>query len=141
MKNSAVNIELCLICDRGQISKTFLKDLDNHGMDSIFMLDPYLREYDCLVEQAIDKNCSYQNEIRNIQDDERYGLISECKLYKEDPSSKVQILWSAERYQNRFNKVKRQIESVRSWMQNFIEGNRQNPLFSRRLKIFIPASG
>lgn len=128
------DVQLCLICDRGYISETNLRHMDNEHIEYILMLRTTFREYDRLAELAIDKIRSYKNEIRNSWNEERYGLTTECILYKDGPSCYAQILWSAERYQNKRNGVKQIVESERSRLQAFIDENKGKSLIQSEIK-------
>jgi transposase len=108
--------------------------MDNEHIEYILMLRTTFREYDRLAELAIDKIRSYKNEIRNSWNEERYGLTTECILYKDGPSCYAQILWSAERYQNKRNGVKQIVESERSRLQAFIDENKGKSLIQSEIK-------
>ena len=121
---SGKDINLCLICDRGYISEPNLKHMDEAGIEYLLMLRTNFFKYDELADSVIDFIKSYKYELQNENGDERYGVTRECTLYKDGPTCTAQIIWSAERYSSKREKVKNTIATERKRLETFIAGNK-----------------
>ena len=62
-KQSGKDVSLCLICDRGYISETNLKHMDEAGLEYILMLRTNFSKYDELADSVIDIIKSYKCSI------------------------------------------------------------------------------
>ena len=122
-KLSGKDVRLCMICDRGYISETNLKHMDNADIDYILMLRTSFNKFDELAESVIDHIKSYKNELASDRGDERYGLTKECTLYKDGPMCHAQIIWSAERYSSKRETVKNTVGAERNKLEAFIKKN------------------
>ena len=121
---SGKDINLCLICDRGYISVPNLKHMDEADLEYLLMLRTNFSKYDELADSVIDIIKSYKYELQNENGDERYGVTRECVLYKDGPTCTAQIIWSAERYSSKREKVKNTIATERKRLETFITGNK-----------------
>ena len=121
---SGKDINLCLICDRGYISVPNLKHMDEADLEYLLMLRTNFSKYDELADSVIDIIKSYKYELQNENGDERYGVARECVLYKDGPTCTAQIIWSAERYSSKREKVKNTIATERKRLETFITGNK-----------------
>ena len=121
---SGKDINLCLICDRGYISVPNLKHMDEADLEYLLMLRTNFSKYDELADSVIDIIKSYKYELQNENGDERYGVARECVLYKDGPTCTAQIIWSAERYSSKREKVKNTITTERKRLETFITGNK-----------------
>ena len=121
---SGKDINLCLICDRGYISVPNLKHMDEADLEYLLMLRTNFSKYDELADSVIDIIKSYKYELQNENGDERYGVTRECVLYKDGPTCTAQIIWSAERYSSKREKVKNTITTERKRLETFITGNK-----------------
>ena len=72
--------------------------MDSKGLEYIMMLRTSFRKYNELADAVVDKIRSYKNELLNADNEERYGLTTDCTLYDDGPACKAQIIWSARRY-------------------------------------------
>ena len=122
-KLSGRDAKLCMICDRGYISETNLRHMDNAGIEYILMLRTSFNKYDELAESVIDSIKTYKNELTSDRGDERYGLTRECTLYKDAPTCYAQIIWSAERYRSKRESVKNTVDAERNKLEAFIKKN------------------
>ena len=137
-KQSGKDVSLCLICDRGYISETNLKHMDEAGLEYILMLRTNFSKYDELADSVIDIIKSYKYELLNENDDERYGLTRECVLYEGGPTCHAQIIWSAERYRSKRESVKKAIEAKRMKLEAFIAESKGKSLEQKELE-WIPS--
>ena len=119
---SQKQVSLCLICDRGYISETNLKKMDESKIGYMLMLRTNMTKYETLVESVVDTIKTYKNEI-TTDGDERYGLTKECTLYDNGPLCYAQIIWSAERYRSKREFVKATIARERNYLEQFIKEN------------------
>ena len=137
-KLSGKDVSLCLICDRGYISETNLKHMDEAGLEYILMLRTNFSKYDELADSVVDIIKSYKYELRNDDDDERYGLNRECVLYEGGPTCNAQILWSAERYRSKRESVRSTIAAERMKLEAFIAENKGKSFEQKELE-WIPS--
>lgn len=137
-KLSGKDVNLCLICDRGYISETNLKHMDEAGLEYILMLRTNFSKYDELADSVIDIIKSYKYELHNDDEDERYGITRECALYKGGPTCSAQIIWSAERYGSKRDSVKNNIASERLKLEAFIEENKGKSFEKKELEWIPP---
>jgi len=137
-KLSGKDISLCLICDRGYISETNLKHLDNAGIDYLLMLRTNFNKYDELADSVIDIIKSYKYELQDADGDERYGLTKECTLYSGGPTCCAQIIWSADRYRAKRENVKDTIAVEREKLETFIVRNKDKSIEYKDLE-WIPS--
>ena len=131
---SGKDVKLCLICDRGYISETNLKHMDDAGIEYILMLRTNFSKYDELADSVIDTIKSYKHELRDENGDERYGLTKECTLYEDGPMCSAQIIWSAERYSSKRETVGRSIAAARQRLEAFIAENKDISLEMKALE-------
>ena len=136
-KLSGKDVNLCLICDRGYISETNLKHMDEAGLEYILMLRTNFSKFDELADSVIDIIKSYKYELYNEDGDERYGLTRECILYEDGPACCAQIIWSAERYRSKRESVKNTITAERTKLETFIAENKGKSFERKDLK-WIP---
>lgn len=123
-KLSGKDVNLCLICDRGYISETNLRHMDEVGLEYILMLRTSFSKYDELADSVVDIIKSYKYELQIEDGDERYGLTRECVLYQGGPACCAQIIWSAERYSSKRESVKNTIVKERAKLEAFIAENK-----------------
>ena len=122
-KLTAKDVRLCLICDRGYISAANLKHMDENGLEYMLMLRTNFNKFDELADSVIDSIKSYKYEIKDRNGDERYGVTRNCVLYDGGPECCAQIIWSAEKYNNKRTAVKNTVELQRAKLEEFIAGN------------------
>lgn len=137
-KLSGKEVQLCLICDRGYISETNLRHMDESGIEYILMLRTNYNKYDELADSVIDTIKSYKNELKDEDGDERYGLSKECVLYQGGPTCCAQIIWSADRYRSKRENVGRIIAAERMKLETFIANNREKSFTEKELA-WIPS--
>lgn len=137
-KLSGKDVSLCLICDRGYISETNLKHMDGEDIEYLLMLRTNFNKYDELADSVIDIIRSYKYELKSTDGDERYGLTSECVLYKDGPTCCAQIIWSSERYRAKRENVKNTIASERKKLEEFIAKNQNRSFESKELE-WVPS--
>ena len=137
-KLSGKDISLCLICDRGYISETNLKHLDDADIDYLLMLRTNFNKYEELADSVIDIIKSYTYELQDADGDERYGLTRECTLYRDGPTCCAQIIWSAERYRSKRKNVKDTIAAERRKLESFIAGNKDKSFEYKELE-WVPS--
>lgn len=135
---SGKDVKLCLVCDRGYISEKNLKHMDSKGLEYIMMLRTSFRKYNELADAVVDKIRSYKNELLNADNEERYGLTTDCTLYDDGPACKAQIIWSARRYNFKRKSVTAHIEAEREILDSFISENKDNALEEKDLKWVPP---
>ena len=113
-------VSLCLICDRGYISRKNLRHMDQAGIGYILMLRTNFSLYEQLTDSTIGIIKSYKHELETSDGDELYGMTRECTLYEGGPVCYAQIMWSNERYLSRRGEVARTIKAEREKMEAFI---------------------
>ena len=137
-KLSGKEAKLCLICDRGYISEANLRQMDKAGIEYILMLRTNFSKYEELADSVIDLIRSYKYELKNEEEDERYGVTRECVLYEGGPTCCAQIIWSAERYRFRRGSVAGFIADRRAKLEAFIAENRDQSFELKELE-WVPS--
>lgn len=133
---SGKDVQLSLICDRGYISETNLKYMDDAGIGYLLMLRTTFKLYDTLSDSVIDIIKSYRYEIQD--EDERYGMTQKVTMYEGGPQCYAQVIWSAERYSAKRDSVKEQIANKRTELENFIAANAGTSVALEDLKWIPP---
>lgn len=68
-----------------------LKHMDSKGLEYIMMLRTSFRKYNELADAVVDKIRSYKNELLNADNEERYGLTTDCTLYDDIPHVRLKL--------------------------------------------------